>query len=131
VRYNQEITLALLASFSGTDAGPLDRRVVTRLRGRISSLSAGGLAVVTQQTVPLQSRVRLSLEIPGERPFEVEASVVGAEPLAGSRHLVRVMYEGIREEQRDVIARYVLLRQRPRSVSAEQPVVSQPVSGQE
>ena len=116
VRYDQETSAALLASMLAADEDGSDlrnRRVITRLRGRIISLSAGGLAMVTQHTVHTQALLRVGLEIPDEQPFETEVSVVGVDPISGGRHLVRGAFVGMPDAKRDVIARYVMRRQRP------------------
>jgi c-di-GMP-binding flagellar brake protein YcgR len=122
VRYNQETTIGVLGA-SGAAAEEADtavpRRVITRLRGRICSLSAGGLALVTQQGVHTQARLRVALEIPEEEPFDADVETVGVEPISGGRYLVRGMFVRIGEDKRDVIARYVLRRQRPLAASPE------------
>ncbi len=112
VRHDQSTSVGIL------DA-PLDenvedvsgRHIVTKFRGRLTSLSAGGFALVVPQAIPKQVLLRVVLEIPDVQPLEVDARVIAASPISGGRYLVRGAYLGVSEEVRDIIARYVLRRQ--------------------
>jgi c-di-GMP-binding flagellar brake protein YcgR len=118
VRYNQETTIGVLSAVSGQDEGQ-PRRVVTRVRGRISSLSGGGLAVVTQHVLQVARLLRVSIELPNEKPFEVDVNTVAVDSIAGGRYLVRGAFVDIPEEKRDAIAHYVMRRQQPQPGAAE------------
>lgn len=112
VRYNQETTIGVLSAVNNQEEGQ-PRRVVTRVRGRISSLSGGGLAVVTQHVLQVQRLLRVSIELPNETPFEADINTVAVDPIAGGRYLVRGAFVDIAEEKRDAIAHYVMRRQQP------------------
>lgn len=116
IRFHQDATVGILAAYGEDDAiaGLRPRRVVTRFSGIVTSLSAGGLALVTQHAVREATLIRTSLAVPGAVPFEIEAETVGVDHISGRQHLVRARFTNISEEQRDTIAKYVLQVQRPR-----------------
>ena len=116
VRCNQETTIGVLSAVSGQEDGQ-PRRVVTRVRGRISSLSGGGLAVVTQHVLQVARLLRVSIELPNERPFEADITTVAVDPIAGGRYLVRGAFVDIPDEKRDAIAHYVMRRQQPQPLA--------------
>ena len=92
---------------------PQPRRVVTRLRGKIVNISAGGLAVVVPQAVPSQVMLRVSVDLPLDRTesFEVDVRIVAVNPLPAGRYLVRAAYVQIDDEHREAVARYVMHKQ--------------------
>ena len=92
-----------------------DRRIVTRLRGQITNVSAGGFALIVPQAIPAQVLIRVTLELEFEatEPFEVDARIVGTTPLPGGRCLVRAAYYETDTDKREIIARYVIHRQQP------------------
>lgn len=106
----------------GVMDGPVDgmaddpekpRRIVTRLRGKIVNISAGGLAVVVPQPVPSQVMLRIDVDLPMERTvaFEVDVRIVAVNPLPAGRYLVRAAFVRIDDEHREAIARYVMHKQ--------------------
>ncbi|NUM54143.1 MAG: PilZ domain-containing protein [Candidatus Hydrogenedentes bacterium] len=106
----------------GVMDGPVDgavsetdtpRRIVTRLRGKIVNISAGGLAVVVPQPVPSQVMLRVTVDLPLERTqsFEVDVRIVAVNPLPAGRYLVRAAYVSIDDENREAVARYVMHKQ--------------------
>lgn len=114
VPHDQTTTIGVLdGAVDGDTSSVKDRRVVTSLRGRIFSLSAGGLALTTHQPVPKQVLLRISLDLPGYELFEAEARIVSSSALAGGRWLIRASFVGVDDATRDVIAHYVLRRQQP------------------
>lgn len=116
VPHDQDVVIGILnAPADGRATDVHFRRVVTKIRGRITNLSAGGFAAVIQQTLPRQVLLRVSLEIPEQEPVVVEARIVTVEPISGERHLLRAEYVGIEDETREVIAHYVMHRQQPES----------------
>jgi len=121
IRFHQDATVGILAAYGEEDAvaGLRPRRVVTRFGGIVTSLSAGGFALVTQHAVREGTLVRTSIIVPGSPPFEVEAETVGVEHISGRQHLVRARFTAVSEENRDLIAKYVLQVQRPRSGQIE------------
>ena len=92
------------------------RPVVTRLRGRITSLSAGGCALVLQQAVARQVLLRIGIDLVGGEVLECEAEIVSTAAISGGRYLVRVKFLDSTEEEREVIAKYVLKKQQARLV---------------
>ena len=121
VRHDQPVTVGVLNAPVDGDQKDLDmRRVVTRLRGRITSLSAGGCAVVLKQPVSRQVLLRVNLELPGEEPLELESEIVSSSAISGGRYLLRVKFLGLEDETRDMIAKHVLHQQQQR-LAAQQP----------
>ncbi|HIJ65726.1 MAG TPA: hypothetical protein HPP77_07210 [Candidatus Hydrogenedentes bacterium] len=120
VHYDQSVTVGVVNAPVDDDVENVaERPIITKLRGRVTSLSAGGFALVVQQPLPKQVLLRVTLELPGESPLDMNARIVSTAPISGGRHLIRASYVAATEEQRDVIARYVLQRQQP-AVAAEQ-----------
>lgn len=106
----------------GVMDGPVDgevsetsapRRVITRLRGKIVNISAGGLAVVVPQPVPSQVMLRVTVDLPLERThsFDVDARIVAMNPLPAGRYLIRAAYVSIDDEHREAVAKYVMHKQ--------------------
>lgn len=109
IRHDQEIAAGVLnAPLPGTSPADLaSRPIVTRLQGRISSLSAGGCAIVFQQSVARHVLLRILVDVPGGAPIEAEVEIVSTAHISGGRHLVRGKFLGLPEDARDRIARYV------------------------
>lgn len=100
------------APVDGDMTGVAERPVVTRLRGRVTSLSGGGYAVVVTQPVPRQVLLRVAFDFGGEHaPVLTNAKVVGSLDVPGGRHLLRASFVGISEEDREVITRFIFLTQ--------------------
>lgn len=119
VRYYQNTIVGVLDAPQNDDYSDIrDRRAVTRLRGRITSLSAGGFALVLPQAAPKQVLLRITLELPSEDPFDAEARIVSTSGISGGRYLVRAAFVGMAEETQDKIARYVMRRQQPQLQTA-------------
>jgi c-di-GMP-binding flagellar brake protein YcgR len=114
VQHDQATTIGVLdGSVDGEITSAKERRVITRLRGRINSLSAGGLALLIHQPIPKQVLLRISLDLPGYEIFETEARIVSSSAMSGGRWLVRVSFVNLDEYKRDSVAHYVLHRQQP------------------
>lgn len=113
VRFNQPAAIAVLNAPVGDDTANLRaRRPVTRIRGRITSLSAGGCALVLNQLVARQVMLRINLELEdGQPPLEAEARIIALAQLSGERQLVRTAFVGLDENARERIAKFVLHRQ--------------------
>lgn len=91
-----------------------ERPVVTRLRGRVTSLSGGGYAVVVTQPVPKQVVLRVGFDLGGENgPLLTNARIVGTLNVPGGRYLLRAAFVSISEEEREVITRFVFQQQQP------------------
>ncbi len=112
VRHDQHTTVDILnASLDGDDSDIAKRRVVTKLRGRVTSLSAGGCALVIPQEVSRQVLLRIELEVDEEEPMLVGARIVSSSGISGDRVLVRAAFVNLDDAHRDRIAKYVLQRQ--------------------
>ncbi len=115
VRYDQPIVAGVLnAPIDGDTANAKPRAIVTRISGRITSISAGGCALVFSQPVARHVLLRIPLEVPGARAVEVDIQIVATAAISGGRHLVRGRFLGLSEDMRDKIARYVLHKQQQR-----------------
>lgn len=114
IHYTQTAQLNLLNSHEAAEADvQQELRIVAKWPAHFVNLSAGGFAVVAQKPLPPDVLVKIVIELPGEQPFEAKACTVGGETLPGERHLIRARFTDITEDQRDLIARYVSLRQQP------------------
>ncbi len=67
-----------------------------------------------KQAVARQVMLRLGIELPDGRTLETEAEIVASSAISGGRYLLRLQFVGLSDEERDVIARYVLHRQQMR-----------------
>lgn len=115
VRHEQTTNVGVMNAPLDTGSPNRDRRIVTRLRGQITNISAGGFALIVPQAVPAQVliRVTLDLDIEAAEPFEVDARIVGTTPLPGGRYLIRAAFYEEDTAKRELIARYVIHRQQP------------------
>ena len=114
VRHEQNTNVGIMNAPLDTESPTTrDRRIVTRTRGKITNISAGGFALLVPQAIPAQVliRVTLELELEATEPFDVDARIVGTTPLPGGRCLVRAAYYDVDDDRRDLIARYVVHRQ--------------------
>ncbi len=114
VRHDQNTTIGILnAPVDGSETDTHERHVVTKLRGRITNISAGGLAMVVPQAIPAQVLLRVTLEFDllGAESVTVDAKMVASTPLSGGRYLIRATFFGVDDETRDIVARYVMHRQ--------------------
>lgn len=102
----------LSAPADGDMTGVEDRPAVTRFRGRFTSLSGGGFAVIAPQPLPKQVLLRANLELEDESgPVRVVAKLISASPLSAGNYLARAAYVGTEEEVREKIAHFVFQRQ--------------------
>jgi len=121
VRHDQALFVGVVDGSAEDGIDELEeRRIVTRIRGRTTNLSAGGMAVVLQQPVPKQVFLRLMLELDETPPFPVFARIVATGSLSGGRCLVRATFVAVGSEDLDRIERYVMRCQQP------QPQAGQP-----
>lgn len=112
VRYDQETVVNVIdAPVDGDVTALASRAPVAKYHGRITSLSAGGCAVVIPQMLPRSVYLRLRIELPDTDPIDVHAGVVATSAISGGRELVRAAFADLKENERDAIARYVLHRQ--------------------
>lgn len=114
VRHEQAATIGVMdGPLERTFVENAPRRIVTRLRGKIVNISAGGFALILPQAVPSQVliRVNVDLELEAVEPFDVDARIVAISPLPAGRYLVRAAFVHLEDDKRDIIARYVMHRQ--------------------
>jgi c-di-GMP-binding flagellar brake protein YcgR len=115
VRHDQAVVAGVLNAPREADSGDLKARpIVTRISGRVTSLSAGGCALVFKQAIARHVLLRIALEIPGSNSVDTELAIVSTAAISGGRYLVRGRFLGLSEETRDKIARYVLHKQQRR-----------------
>lgn len=107
---DQTTTVAVLAAHRG-DLDVADRPVRTRLEGRVTSLSGGGLAVIVDQAVAVDMEMRVGLKLPGEPPIHVYVRAISDEPIGSGRHRIRGAFEEMTDETRERITHYVSQRQ--------------------
>ena len=114
VRFDQTTTAGVLSALLSEDyTDLLHRPVVTQVRGRITSLSGGGLAVVFQQPVPKQVLLRVPFTVPNhEERLVTHVQPVGMQHLPGGRSLLRGRFVGVDDETRDIITKCIFLKQK-------------------
>ena len=119
VRFDQQTTVRILRAPKEDEhmLGYAEKRTLAHLSGRICSLSAGGLAVVTAQPAPLHAFLRVKIHLPEEGTVDVEARIVSVEPITAGRCLLRGKFVDISENTQDTISRYVWRRQQPKPTS--------------
>jgi c-di-GMP-binding flagellar brake protein YcgR len=112
VRVDQSADVGIIdAPKDGSEEGLDERPVVTRLRARLTSLSGGGVALETQQAVPKQVYLRVTIDLPEGEPADVIARIVTAASTSAGHYLVRATFVAVDDEARDAITRYVMMRQ--------------------
>lgn len=114
IGFDQSVTVSILNAPLNDDFEDLERRpVVTQVRGRITSLSGGGLAVAFQQPVPKQVLLRVPISVPNhEEHLLVYVRPVGSRNLSGGRSLLRGRFVALDDEQREIITRCIFLKQK-------------------
>jgi hypothetical protein len=114
LRVEQAVTASVLnATRDENYEGIADQPAVTELRGRITSLSGGGLAVIFQQPVPKQVLLRIPLSIPSlGGTLDVIVRPIASQTLSGGRCHLRGMFVAMDDEMRESITRYVLSKQK-------------------
>jgi c-di-GMP-binding flagellar brake protein YcgR len=112
MRYEQSTNVGVLNASANEDPDYIKRRrSVTKLRGKITSLSAGGCAVVFQQPIASQVFLRIEIELPDHPPFSLEAKIVATSNISGGRSLVRTRFIASTQEERDLISKFLRQRQ--------------------
>ncbi|HPO16986.1 MAG TPA: PilZ domain-containing protein [Candidatus Hydrogenedentes bacterium] len=115
IRVDQSTEVGIInAPVDGDMSDVAERPVVTRLRGRITSLSGGGFAVVVTQPVPKQVLLRVLLDLGEDKsPVEVTGQMVGSSTLSAGRYLLRTAFVGITDELRETITHFIFQQQQP------------------
>lgn len=112
LRHEQDVMIGVMPLPADGGVIPPGARPATRMRGRVTSLSAGGCALVVNQPVSKQVILRVPFEIPGrDTPLEADVSIITTTTISGGRVLVRGSFVSLDATTRDQIAKYVLRRQ--------------------
>jgi len=117
ISFDQSVTVSVLNAPLNDDYEDLALRpVVTQVRGRITSLSGGGLAVAFQQPIPKQVLLRLPISVPNhDKQLIVHVRPVGTRNLSGGRSLLRGRFVALDEDRREIITRCIFLKQKHNS----------------
>ena len=122
VRFDYTTTFGVVNAPPDGGIADLEHRpVITRLRGRVTNISAGGYAVVLPQPLPKRAFLKATFDLYDSDPFEVFGRIVGSSALSGGRHLIRTAFVAISEEDRDKIAKHVMYRQQAAKQDEDQP----------
>ncbi len=114
IHYDRTLPIGILnAPVDGDLSDIHERNPVTRLRGRLTSLSGGGFAAVLQQAIPKQVLLRIPLEVDDLGPLVTNARVVETVPLATGRYLVRAAFVNLNDGERERITQFVFHKQQP------------------
>ena len=112
MRFDHTVNIGLLnASLHDDDKYLRQRKPVTQVRAKITSLSAGGCAIVFQQPIAKNVMLRVEIEIDEHPPIVAEAKIIATSNITGGRTLVRTRFVNIDEASRDVISHHLLKKQ--------------------
>ncbi len=114
VAFDETVTVSVLNAPLNDDYDDIARRPpVTQVRGRITSLSGGGLAVAFQQPVPKQVLLRIPISVPNhEEQLTVYVRPVGTRNLSGGRSLLRGKFVAMDDDVREIITRCIFMKQK-------------------
>jgi c-di-GMP-binding flagellar brake protein YcgR len=122
IRHDQNTWVGIVnAPLDFKPADLKSRSPVGKLRGKITSLSAGGCAIVLPQAVARQVVLRITLELPGEKDMSIDCKNISSASISGDRYLVRALFLGLKDDERDRIAKYVLRRQQYKIAIEQEP----------
>ena len=121
-RHDQPVTVVVITPPPDPDQPNLpNRRRATLRQIEGPRLSAGGCAIVLKQAVARQVMLRLGIDLPDGQILETEADIVATSPISGGRYLLRLQFVALSNEERDLIAKYVLQKQQIRLAEHGQP----------
>jgi c-di-GMP-binding flagellar brake protein YcgR len=111
MRCSQAVEITVMSAprdgnFENVEARP----VITTLRGRITNVSGGGLAVMLDQPLPAQVMFGLPLRLNGPTR-QVYCRIVHAAAISRGRYIVRGAFVNMSDETRDEISRFTVLQQ--------------------
>jgi len=112
IRYSSDASIGLVNAPADLNSETLKKRKpVSKLRGKITSLSAGGIAVVMPQ--PISDRVVLRVELAVENGASVLAHVkiISTSTISGGRSLMRGCFVGLDDTDRDQLAKFIVHKQ--------------------
>ena len=114
LRMEQAVQVSVLnATLNDNYDGIYEWEAVTQLRGRVTSLSGGGLAIVFQQPLPKQVLLRIPLSIPSlGGVLQVIVQPISTQTLSGGRCFLRGMFVAMDEGTREAITRYIFSKQK-------------------
>jgi len=114
VRLARDTWVGLVPAPPRSGAADLSRRApVAEISARLTSLSAGGFAVLVDQPVSEMVHLRIPIDVEdGGEIFEGTGRIVGASPAGGQTYLVRATFVDLDEKQRERIAHFVFVRQK-------------------
>ena len=118
VHHAQATTVGLFRLAINDDLRNLNQRPIDmRLRGQITNISEGGMALILQRPLPIENALRVTVELPGSKPFAAFARVVATDNMSGGRYLVRCAFIGMSDEHRSRIGHFVMHRQQRQHAS--------------
>lgn len=119
MRCSQAVEITVMsAPRDGNFENAEKRPVITTLRARITSVSAGGLAVMLDQPLPAQVMFGLPLRLHGSTQ-QVYCRIVHGAAISRGRYIVRGTFVNMSDETRDEISRFTALRQQAALGSGE------------
>lgn len=114
VSYSEAVETEVLdAPVDGDYSDVGDRPAVTRFEGRVTSLSAGGLAVNLPQAISRHVLLRMRLGLEGQEEVEVIGAIVSVQGDPGGHYAARCRFVATSQDAQDAIAHYVTRRQTP------------------
>jgi c-di-GMP-binding flagellar brake protein YcgR len=112
MRFDQTANIGILNASMHEELSYLrQRKQVAQLRGKITSLSAGGCAIVFQQPIAKNVFLRVEIELPDMPAFSLDAKIIATSNISGGRSLIRTRFLQVEEEEKDLISRYLLKKQ--------------------
>jgi hypothetical protein len=109
VRFDQTVDVELLPMPANDNFDSIESAAaVARIRGRVTSLSAGGVAMEVHQVLPRKVCLRMTLPLKRSGEARGVARVVSSNVLSGGRMAVRAEFVHLDEGAEDRIAKYVL-----------------------
>ena len=109
VRFDQTIDIELVPAPADDNFESIEEAAtVARIRGRVTSLSAGGVAIEVNQALPRNVCLRMSLPLKRAGTARGTVRVLSSTLLSGGRMAVRGEFVHLDEGAEDRIAKYVL-----------------------
>jgi c-di-GMP-binding flagellar brake protein YcgR len=112
IRYNSDTSIGLITAPADLDSETLNKRKpVSKIRGKITSLSAGGLALVMPQPVSDRMVLRVDLPVDGGETISTHLKIISSSTISGGRVLLRGCFVGINDTDRDRLSKFILHKQ--------------------
>ena len=114
VPYNEVVKVEVIDEPMDKDyADVAERPAVTHFDGRVTSLSAGGLAVRLPQAISRRVLLRMTLPLDGKEEALAVCSIVSVQSEPDGTSAVRCFFVGMGADARDAISHYITQRQQP------------------